>query len=411
MKILYILALTILLIFGNNINAQKVNEIRLEVFIDCSYCDNDFITAQLPFINIVRDREIADIYLLFNRTKTGSGGYENTIIAYGNLNFNNIIDTTKYFTEVTDSYAKERLKMSNGIKAALIRFLVHTPLKTEISYNIEVDPKKKQQNTDDWNNWVFRIRLNNSFSQQETDHSLRIFSSLSAKRITEDWKLLFSLVNDYKENFYSYDDQDVLSINRAQSFRTYVIKSIGDHWSLGVWGSAYRSSYSNIDLALELSPGIEYNIFPYSDYTSRQFRINYKLEFSNINYLEKTIYLKSKENLIQQSLFIGFDLIKIWGSVGIDLKGSQYMHDISFYSIDFSSRISLNLVRGLTIDFYGFASAIHDQLNIPVNEASLEDVLLRRREITTQFKLRGSIGFSYYFGSILNNIVNPRFDG
>jgi hypothetical protein len=41
--------------------------------------------------------------------------------------------------------------------------------------------------------------------------------------------------------------------------------------------------------------------------------------------------------------------------------------------------------------------------------ATTEEVLLRRRELATQFQYFTSFGLNYTFGSIYNNVVNPRF--
>ena len=43
--------------------------------------------------------------------------------------------------------------------------------------------------------------------------------------------------------------------------------------------------------------------------------------------------------------------------------------------------------------------------------ATDEEVLLRRRQLETSFTYFVSAGFTYRFGSIFNNIVNPRFGG
>ena len=42
--------------------------------------------------------------------------------------------------------------------------------------------------------------------------------------------------------------------------------------------------------------------------------------------------------------------------------------------------------------------------------ASIEEVLLQRRQLRTNWQYDARIGFSYYFGSPFNSIVNPRFD-
>ncbi|MDZ7341730.1 MAG: hypothetical protein ONB27_10280 [candidate division KSB1 bacterium] len=48
---------------------------------------------------------------------------------------------------------------------------------------------------------------------------------------------------------------------------------------------------------------------------------------------------------------------------------------------------------------------------LPLAGATLEEVLLRQRQLETSYNYWTSIGLSYTFGSIYNNIVNPRFGG
>jgi hypothetical protein len=57
----------------------------------------------------------------------------------------------------------------------------------------------------------------------------------------------------------------------------------------------------------------------------------------------------------------------------------------------------------------GSISYIHDQLSLSAGGASQEEILLHRQELETQYRYWGSMGISYTFGSIYNNIVNPRF--
>jgi hypothetical protein len=42
---------------------------------------------------------------------------------------------------------------------------------------------------------------------------------------------------------------------------------------------------------------------------------------------------------------------------------------------------------------------------------SPEDILLRRRQLQTDYNYSTSISLSYMFGSVFNNIVNPRLGG
>ena len=52
---------------------------------------------------------------------------------------------------------------------------------------------------------------------------------------------------------------------------------------------------------------------------------------------------------------------------------------------------------------------LRDQLNQPMGEASQEEVLVRQRQLATSYDYYLSMGFSYRFGSIFNNVVNARF--
>jgi len=48
-------------------------------------------------------------------------------------------------------------------------------------------------------------------------------------------------------------------------------------------------------------------------------------------------------------------------------------------------------------------------LSLVKGGASREEILLKRKELATQFRYFTYFGLSYTFGSIYNNVVNPRF--
>jgi len=53
---------------------------------------------------------------------------------------------------------------------------------------------------------------------------------------------------------------------------------------------------------------------------------------------------------------------------------------------------------------------IKDQLYLPKEDLSPEDILLERRQLGTDYSFELSAGFNFSFGSILNNVVNPRMN-
>jgi hypothetical protein len=52
---------------------------------------------------------------------------------------------------------------------------------------------------------------------------------------------------------------------------------------------------------------------------------------------------------------------------------------------------------------------LHDQIGLRKEGSSLEDVLLQQKQLATQYYYYISAGLTYTFGSIYNNVVNPRF--
>ena len=67
------------------------------------------------------------------------------------------------------------------------------------------------------------------------------------------------------------------------------------------------------------------------------------------------------------------------------------------------------MFEGFSFDLNGGYSGIRDQINIPQRDLTIDEILLRRRQLETNYYYWSSIGFSYTFGSIYDNIVNTRF--
>ncbi|MCH7717659.1 MAG: hypothetical protein IH876_16150, partial [Gemmatimonadetes bacterium] len=100
-----------------------------------------------------------------------------------------------------------------------------------------------------------------------------------------------------------------------------------------------------------------------------------------------------------------------WGSSSVSLTGTQFLNDLSKNRLTLFANTNIRLVRGLSLRLFGVASRVRDQLFLPKAGATDEEVLLRRRQLETSFTYFVSAGFTYRFGSIFNNIVNPRFGG
>jgi hypothetical protein len=187
------------------------------------------------------------------------------------------------------------------------------------------------------------------------------------------------------------------------------VKSISDHWSAGVSFWYDWDTFKNISSNKGVAPAVEYNLFPYSESTRRELRSLYLLHYRDRAYVDTTLYDKIAEKLLYQSLDITLELTERWGLVETTLSAANYLHDFKKNMLSFRVNLSLRLFRGLSVDFSGQYSAVHDQIHLAKGGGSEEDILLRRKEQATNYRYSSSIGISYTFGSIYSNVVNPRF--
>jgi len=379
-----------------------------KIFLDCGMCDIDYIRTEITFVNYVRDRKEAQVHVLITTQRTGSGGREYTISLIGQLDFEGINDTQKYFSEQTDTEDETREGLTNSIKIGLTSYAAKTPIasRMRVSYSEKAEQKAAE---DKWNNWVFRVGGNTRFNGQESYKSRSLSGSFSASRITEDFKISMSVSANHDSDDISYGNDVIESIRNDMNFDGLFVKSISDHWSVGAFVRADSSTFENIKYSINASPALEFNLFPYSEATRRQFRFLYRFGFNTINYREETIYDKMSENLWSQSLSATFDIKEKWGSISTTLSGSHYFHDFSKNRINIFSMLNIRIIKGLSFFIFGFGSSVHDQLSLAKGEASLEDVLLKLKQLETNYSYFVAAGLSFTFGSIFTNVVNPRF--
>ena len=260
-----------------------------------------------------------------------------------------------------------------------------------------------------WNFWVFSISASTWMNCEKLYKSGMYSGSFSVNRVTEEMKIQLSLRAHHSKDKFTFEDEVIESTSDSLSFSGLIVKSIGEHWSVGAFLSAFSSTYSNVKFSLAPAPAIEYNLFPYSDSTRRQLRFLYRLSFNPVRYREETIYQQTHENLWKESLSVTFEVEQKWGEASASIQGSHYFHDFSKNRIELWGGLSLRLVKGLRFNIDGGYSRIHDQLSLARGEASLEETLLRLTELETTYSYSISVGLSFTFGSVHSKVVNPRF--
>jgi len=376
----------------------------LNVFMEAS----DYIRKEISYVNYVRDIKEADVYIISTSQGTGSGGREFTYFLVGQHRFSGMSDTLSFTSSIDDTGDMIRSEEVRTLKMGLMRYVAKTPLSKFIKMSF-TEPLAETVSTDRWNSWVFKTSFSGYAQGQQSYSSSYLNGSFSASRVTEKLKTNMSVRYSYSNDKYEIGE-DVINVdNISKSMNGLIVKSLSDHWSVGGSFYAGASTYSNTDISSNIMPGIEYDVFPYSESTRRQLRIAYKVGFSYVNYTDTTIYNKVMENLFLHSIEIDYEVIQKWGSVNIGLGYSNYFHDWSKNNLYINSFCSLRIAKGLSVNFGGGASLIHDQLGLVKQGLTPEEVLTRQKEQATQYSYFTSFGFTYTFGSIYNNVVNPRF--
>ncbi len=382
----------------------------VNIYIDCHRCDYDYIRSEITWVNYVIDPKNADVYVMISRQRTGSGGREYTISFIGQRKWAFRSDTLKFTTQWNDSREIVRRKMVKIIKLGLVQFVEETA----VADQLEISFKKKRKvfvPEDHWNYWVFRTSVSGDFNGEQSRNFQSMRARFSAQRITTDWKIYANFRTRYRKSLYNVDGSNVSSITSNKFFYGMIVKGLSEHWSAGVFSYIGSSSYSNTKISYSGAPAVEFDIFPYSESVRKQFRFIYRVSPEYTIYNERTIYGKLREALLQETLHVALSVKQPWGSIETDLSGAHYFHDFSKNHIRVSASFSFHLVKGFSFNVDGQFSRIHDQLSLPQRQATAEEILLRRRELETQYNYDFSIGVEYTFGSIYNNIVNPRFGG
>lgn len=390
----------------------------LRVFFDCNgpYCDFDFYRREIPFVNYTRDREDSQVHLLVTSEQTGSGGRRFTLDYIGRDDFAGLDDRVEVATRANLASEQVMSRVSSSMKLGLLRYVARTSQATAIQVFYEAGAEGDEggvatAESDPWDFWTFRVRANTNLEADERTQFYRLSAGVSANRVTEALKLEFSLGGSYNESEFELEDSTtVTSIRRNFDANALTAWSLSDHWSVGARARVEHSTFSNEDLALLIAPALEYNIFPYAESTRRQFSFLYAIGVNHFRYIEETVFLETEETVPIHSLTASLSVRQPWGGSFGFVEFTQFLNDPAKNRLEVFGGIDLRLFRGLSLNFNASASRVRDQINLPAGEASDEEILLRQRELATGFEYRFSVGFSYTFGSIFSNVVNPRFE-
>lgn len=387
----------------------------LRVFIDCSgfYCDQEFFQTEIPFVSHVRDRQDADVHALITREATGSGGGSYTIELIGQARAAGRRETLRQTLPPDATSDDVRSALAQALKLGLVPFLAGTPAAARLRVSYEAPGEGAAAAArGPWNFWTFRASLRGFFQGESFFTSRNVGGSVSASRTTERWKTRLSASGSGDRSTFEIDDStSVTSRSEDYAAQAAVVRSLGAHWSAGATASFVRSLYRNYDHRFRAAPAVEYDVFPYSESTRRQLTFNYSVGLVRADYQDTTVFGKLEETRVDHALVVSLTANQRWGSVGLSLEGAHFLDDPGQNRLVLFGSADVRLMKGLSLDFFGQASRIRDQLSLRLESGTPEDILLRQFEQATSFRYYFSVGLSYTFGSIYNTIVNPRFGG
>ena len=404
-------------------STRALQDSAVRVFLDCpdTFCDFDYYRTEITFVNWVRDRSFAHVHVLVTTQRTGSGGREYTLSFIGQERFAAFADTLRWISSPDATEDGVRSGVARTMRLGLIRFVARTPLGQHVEITYSAPAQATAQVRDPWNYWVLRIQMNGNLQGEKAFKLQNWFGILAANRVTEGAKLKFNVNQSYDQSDFTIDlvdslgnpagQQVITSISRSLEGNALLVRSVNPHWSFGGRGSISSTTFLNEKLAVAAAPAIEYDVYPYAASTRRLLTFRYQIGPQYFRYRDTTIFNRLSETRLSQSLSVSLSIKQPWGSTGLALEGSNYLHDFSKNRVTVFGNGEFRVFKGLSVNFFGSVGLIHDQLFLAKGGATEQEVLLRRRQLATSYRYFTFFGITYTFGSKFANIVNPRFEG
>ena len=385
----------------------------VNLFLDCRApgCDFNFLRTQLTWVNYVRDRTAAQVHVIATALGTGSGGAEVTLEFIGSKQFEGVDDQVSYVIPQGASGDEQRQELARVLKVGLARYVLRTRFGRNlvVSYLASQGALPDPHARDPWNYWVFSVGFSGSLSGESQSSSRSGSGSLYASRTTAAWKFRANVSGNTSRSRYQLDDTtDFIARVHSYSGGSILVRSINDHLSIGAAASAYSSSQQNIDFGLRVAPTLEFDFFKYDQYARRRLVASYNVGFDHYAYTDTTIFNRLRETRLDNQLSLSYAATQPWGSASAAVSASSFLSNFSQNRLSLYTSLSLRVARGLQLSYSFSYARVRDQLSLAKAAASDAEILLRLRQLATSYTYGGNLSLSYTFGSLFNNVVNPR---
>jgi len=419
---LFAAALFVVMLAVSPVNAQSDGgAASFRVFFDCDFfCDTQYLKEQLPIVDFVTERTQADVHVLHGSQSTASAGERVTLTFFGRRAYEAMSDTLTYTTTSEASSDDERKELVHYMTLGLTRYMVKAGLGGKMSVSAE-KPDASSESTasiadDPWDYWVFSVGGSGNVNGQESTKFMRRRANFSANRTTDALKIRFTGNLSENTSEFTTDDDVIKNTNSSGSLYGQVVFSVGSNWAIGGTSRLSTSSFSNTERRIEAGPAIEYNIFPYSESTRRYLAVQYGLMLEERQYDELTIFALKQETVARHFLELSASTSQKWGSLSISADVNHLITNFDrsltdSYNLGLFGSANVRLFRGLSFNTFVSYNRIRDQIDLPAESATTEEILLQSVQLPTGYSYQVNFGFTYRFGSIFNNVVNPRMGG
>ena len=405
--------LIIIFLFTSFISFSQTID-KVNVYLDCSWrCDSDFLQREMIYIDFYKDPKAANLHIIVNGERSSNGGEVVTFRFIGINKFEGVDNTLTVSILPNTSEDSEREKYLEVLNKGVYAYIIRTKANKIVSLTYsETEAEKKEIKKDKWNSWAFSTSISGSINGEETYTNSSYYGSLTANRITAESKFTSRFSINSNVSKYEYEDISFVTERKNKYANMTYVKSRGDHLSIGVRANYKQSTSQNYDGNYKFSPCIEYNIFPYSESSEHRMSFLYGISANHNNYTDTTVYLKIRETFSSHLLDLSYQNSQTWGSFSLSIYGDQILdkNDLKKYNVGISSNIDWNVTKGLSLNYYAGMNFDRAQIQLPLNGATYEEIILRQKELESNYFYYVSFGMSYTFGSMKNNVVNPRFD-
>ncbi len=389
---------------------------RPSVYFDCQTrgCNGQYVRTEIGWVNWVRDKEVSEVHLLVTSQETGAGGQEFVLDFMGAGASVGYADRHVFRARPTDT-ERERL---DGVVLAIGLGLAQYAL--ESGYRGLVAPLEAgaasdpgvvsaEEVEDPWNLWVFEVGGGASLGGESTYNTTDFSSELSVSRVTPTWQYRLNAGGSYRRISIDLADSTFLDTRTSWDFDTRLVYALASNWSLGVAGSSARAIRYNQEFRVEVTPAVEYSVFPYEEATRRAFTFYYKVGPAYRDYVESTIFGETEEIRWEQALEVRFSQRQPWGNASFGSTFSHFLHDFDRRQLSGRGNLRYRLSRGLSLNASAEIAWVDDQIFLSAEDVSDVEALLRLQQRATSFNYEMEVGFRFQFGSIFNNVVNNRF--